>query len=93
MRELAGTPPVRILAALMVSRASWIARRHRAIHGEPRSSGREAMVPAARRQDGCRLSTALELRRSTNRAARFRAGGVPRRGCQCWIRLESTEAV
>jgi hypothetical protein len=72
----AGTPPVRISAALMVSRASCIARMIAAIHGEPGSSGREAMVPAAGRQDGCRLATALELRRSTNRAAEIRTVGV-----------------
>jgi hypothetical protein len=64
-------------ATLMVSRASWIARRNRTIHGEPCSSGREAMVPTAGRQDGCRLATALDLRRSTNRAAEIRTGGVP----------------
>jgi hypothetical protein len=66
--------------ALMVSRASWIARRIRTIHGEPCSSGREAMVPAVGRKDGCRLATTLELRRSTNRAPEVAASTL--RACR-----------
>ena len=63
-----------------VSRASWITRRIRLIHGEPCSSGREAMVSAKQQNPPCRLAPALELRRPTRRAAEdssFRRAAKP----------------
>ena len=54
--------------ALMVSRASWLVRRSRTSHGEPRSRGHEASVALILQNEFRRLATALERRRSTNRA-------------------------
>jgi hypothetical protein len=65
---------------LRVSRASLIARRHRAINGEPCSSGHSARVPARQQNPGCRLVPALELRRSTRSGEDARTATIAAEG-------------
>ena len=85
LRERSAAGRVRVLSApaavrtpwpLRVSRASLIARRNRAINGDPCSSGHSAMVPAQQQNPRCRLVPALELRRSTRSGQGVRTAAV-----------------